>query len=120
MQHPRYAALVLRQTLALLVDDHLLDETLVIVAKARCRRLCLGCIRGGASFFCSMMKLFIPPNLLLWSHATEGFVQQHLQVMAGEVRTCNCLLRSQRQCKPTHFGFECRYELVAAKRYRAF
>jgi hypothetical protein len=36
--------------------------------------------------------------------------------MAGEVRTCKCLLRAQRQCMPTHFGFECRHELVAAKR----
>jgi hypothetical protein len=40
--------------------------------------------------------------------------------MAGEVRTCKYLLRAQRQCKSTHFGFECRHELVAAKRYGAF
>ena len=38
--------------------------------------------------------------------------------MAGEVRTCKYLLRAQRRCMPTHFGFECRHELVAAKRYR--
>ena len=62
MQHPRFTSLVRGQTLALPTDDHLLDEALVIVAKARYRRLCLGCIRGGASFFCSMLKLFIPPT----------------------------------------------------------
>ena len=37
--------------------------------------------------------------------------------MAGEVRTCKYLLRAQRQCKPKHFGFEYRHELVATKRY---
>jgi hypothetical protein len=85
MQHLRYAALVLRQTHALLVDAHPLDEALVIVAKARYEHLCFGYIGGVAPFFCSMMKLFIPPNLLLWSHATEGFVQQRFCKSGGAV-----------------------------------
>ena len=85
MQHPRFAYLVRGQTLALPTDDHLLDEALVIVAKARYEHLCFGYIGGVAPFFCSMMKLFIPPNLLLWSHATEGFVHQAFGSMAGDV-----------------------------------
>ena len=51
MQHPRYAALVLRQTLALLVDAHPLDEALVIVEKARYQHLCVGYIGSVAPFF---------------------------------------------------------------------
>jgi hypothetical protein len=78
MQRTRYAALILRQTLALPTDAHPLDEALVIVTKASYQHLGFGYIGGVAPFFSSMMKLFIPPNLLLWSHAIVGFVQQQI------------------------------------------